>query len=55
MKSGERLLLDKTRSDGSPDMDKVTRALMQLRNTPDSEYSGWTLERRENWLSERGS
>ena len=38
VKSGKRLLLDNTRSDGSPDMDKVTRALMQHRNTPDSEY-----------------
>ena len=38
MKSGKRLLLDNTRSDGSPDMDKVTRALMQHRNTPDTEY-----------------
>ena len=38
VKSGKRLLLDNTRSDGSPDMDKVTRALMQHRNTPDTEY-----------------
>ena len=38
VKSGKRLLLDNMRSDGSPDMDKVTRALMQHRNTPDSEY-----------------
>ena len=38
VKSGKRLLLDNTRSDGSPDMDRVTRALMQHRNTPDTEY-----------------
>ena len=38
VKSGKRLLLDNTRSDGSPDMDKVTRAIMQHRNTPDTEY-----------------
>ena len=37
VKSGKRLLLDNTRSDRSPDMDKVTRALMQHRNTPDTE------------------
>ena len=39
VKSGKRMLLDNTRSDGSPDWDKVMRALMQHRNTPDSEYS----------------
>ena len=38
VKSGRRLLMDNTRSDGSPDMDKVIRALMQHRNTPDTEY-----------------
>ena len=38
VKSGKRLLLDNTRSDGWPDMDKVTRALMQHRKTPDTEY-----------------
>ena len=38
MKSGKRLLLDNTKSDSSPDWDKVLRALMQHRNTPDSEY-----------------
>ena len=30
--------MDNTRSDGSPDWDKVFRALMQHRNTPDNEY-----------------
>ena len=30
--------MDNTKSDGSPDWDKVFRALMQHRNTPDSEY-----------------
>ena len=38
VKSGKRLLLDNTKSDGSPDWDKVIQALMQHRNTPDSEY-----------------
>ena len=38
VKSAKRLLLDNTRSDGSPDLDKVTRGLMQHRNTPDTEY-----------------
>ena len=38
VKSGKRMLLDNTRSDGSPNWDKVMRALMQHRNTPDSEY-----------------
>ena len=38
VKSGKRLLLDNTKSDGSPDWDKVIRALMQHRNTPDSEF-----------------
>ena len=38
VKSGKRILLDNTKSDGSPDWDKVIRAVMQHRNTPDSEY-----------------
>ena len=38
VKSCKRLLMDNTRSDGSPNMDKVIRALMQHRNTPDTEY-----------------
>ena len=38
VKSAKRILLDNTRSDGSPDQDKIARALMQHRNTPDSEY-----------------
>ena len=39
VKSGKRLLMDNTKSDGSPDWDRVLRALMQHRNTPDSEYN----------------
>ena len=39
VKSGKRLLMDNTKSDGSPDWDRVIRALMQHRNTPDSEYN----------------
>ena len=38
VKSAKRIVLDNTKSDGSPDLDKVARALMQHRNTPDSEY-----------------
>ena len=38
VKSAKRIVLDNTKSDGSPEMDKIARALMQHRNTPDSEY-----------------
>ena len=38
VKSCKRILMENTRSDGSPDIDKVTRAIMQHRNTPDTEY-----------------
>ena len=38
VKSAKRIVLDNSRSDGSPDLDKISRALMQHRNTPDSEY-----------------
>ena len=38
VKSGKRILLDNTKSDGSPNWDKVCRALMQHRNTPDAEF-----------------
>ena len=38
VKSGQRILLDNTMSDGTPDWDKVCRALMQHRNTPDAEF-----------------
>ena len=38
VKSGKRLLLDNTRSDGSPLWDRICRAMMQRRNTPDAEY-----------------
>ena len=34
IKTAKRLLTDNTRSDGSPDWDKVMRAVMQHRNTP---------------------
>ena len=30
--------MDNSKLDGSPDMDKIARAVMQHRNTPDSEY-----------------
>ena len=39
VKSGKRLLMDNTRSDGSPDWDRVINALMQYRNTPVAEYN----------------
>ena len=39
VKSGKRMLFDNSKSDGSPNWDKVIRALMQHRNTPDSEYN----------------
>lgn len=38
MKSTKRLLMENTRSDGSPQPDNLARAIMQHRNTPDSEY-----------------
>ena len=38
VKSAKRILLDNTRSDGSPDSDKLLRAIMQHRNTPDAEF-----------------
>ena len=38
VKSAKRIVLDNSKSDGSPDMDRIARALMQHRNTPDSEY-----------------
>ena len=36
--SAKRIVLDNSKSDGSPYLDNVARALMQHRNTPDSEY-----------------
>ena len=36
--SAKRIVLDNSKSDGSSDLDNVARALMQHRNTPDSEY-----------------
>ena len=38
VKSGKRLLLDNTKTDGSPQWDRIIRAMMQHRNTPDAEY-----------------
>ena len=38
VKSGKRMLLDNTKTDGSPQWDKIIRAMMQHRNTPDAEY-----------------
>ena len=38
VKSAKRIVLDNTKSDGSPDLDRIARALLQHRNTPDSEY-----------------
>ena len=38
VKSAKRIVLDNTKSDGSPDLDKIARATLQHRNTPDSEY-----------------
>merc|ERR1712025_445300 len=38
VKSAKRIVLDNSKLDGSPDLDKIARAIMQHRNTPDSEY-----------------
>ena len=38
VKSAKRIVMDNSKLDGSPDMDKIARAVMQHRNTPDSEY-----------------
>ena len=38
IKSAKRILMENTKSDGSPDHDKLVRAIMQHRNTPDSEF-----------------
>ena len=38
VKSAKRIVLDNSKSDGSPDLDRISRALLQHRNTPDSEY-----------------
>ena len=38
VKSAKRIVLDNSKSDGSPDWDRISRAVMQHRNTPDSEY-----------------
>ena len=34
VKTAKRMLTDNTKNDGSPDWDKISRALMQHRNTP---------------------
>ena len=39
VESGKWLLMDNTRSDGSPDWDRVIHALMQYKSTPDAEYN----------------
>ena len=38
VKSAKRVVLDNSKLDGSPDLDRISRAIMQHRNTPDSEY-----------------
>ena len=38
VKSAKRIVLDNSKSDGSPDIDRIAQALLQHRNTPDSEY-----------------
>ena len=38
VKSAKRIVLDNSKSDGSPDLDRIARAIMQHRNTPDTEY-----------------
>ena len=38
VKSAKRIVMENSKLDGSPDIDKITRALMQHRNTPDTEY-----------------
>ena len=38
VKSSKRIVMDNTRSDGSPRHDALSRAIMQHRNTPDSEF-----------------
>ena len=37
MKSMKRIVMDNSKLDGSPDGDRITRAIMQHRNTPDTE------------------
>ena len=38
VKSAKRIVMDNTKLDGSPEWDKIQRAIMQHRNTPDTEY-----------------
>ena len=38
VKSAKRIVMDNTKLDGTPEWDKLTRAIMQHRNTPDTEY-----------------
>ena len=38
MKSAMQIVMDNTKMDGTQDIDKIARAVMQHRNTPDAEY-----------------
>ena len=38
VKTAKRLIRDNTASDGTPNWDKVFRAIMNHRNTPDAEW-----------------
>ena len=38
VKSAKRIVMDNSKLDGSPDWDRIRRALMQHRNTPDTEF-----------------
>ena len=38
VKSAKRIVMDNSKLDGSPDLDRITRAIMQHRNTPDTEF-----------------
>ena len=38
VKSAKRIVMDNSKLDGSPDWDRIRRALLQHRNTPDSEF-----------------
>ena len=38
VKSAKRIVMDNTKLDGSPEWDKIIRATMQHRNTPDTEF-----------------
>ena len=38
VKSAKRIIMDSSKLDGSPDLDKISRGLMQHKNTPDTEF-----------------